>query len=351
MSVAAIPALAGAAVDVGSGINSGIKGAQASSQLNQRMDQQDQTNQNLMNRGLGLMGQVSNYANQFNNPSLSGQILNMGQNAAKNLGGINQQTAGYFQNPNALYGQAQQGMQGVLGGSNYNIAQQGMDAANQYATGAYNQALAASARGNQQFNDQLNRSLADRGISPNSGVAAAAASQYGLQSQQQLSQQAQQIQNQAAQTALQSGEFGVNSALQRGQLQLGASQGLAGLGQAQDQRAQLQNQYASAAQAAPLGILQNIYSSNYLQPGAQAMGNISSMLSGYSSPIRMAQEGNMQNLQTAQQGVQSAGAGKGAGIGGGAGMLGYASQLKGGGGGGGGGGIPASNSYTPNPYA
>lgn len=228
----------------------------------------------------------------------------------------------------------------------------------------------------QQMQAGLNAQLAAQGLSPNSGAAAAALAQNAMAGTQQLAGLERGIAEMAGQAGLQGAQLDANNLLQltgmgsqynmgmnqlgqqsalgafnanlgaqgqafgqqlagaqlqagidqsANQFNLGAAGQLAGLQGLQNDVTLQQGALRNAAYTDPLGIMQGIYQSNYLNPQMQGLSQMGQIASGLLS----GGIGGLDNLLGRQaEGVKAAGGGKGAATGG---ALGGLQQMSGGG--------------------
>lgn len=226
----------GAGVQAGQAINSGIKGARAQNQYDADMGQQRDLLGGLVSTGQDMVNQIGTGYQQFNNPNLAGQVLNMGQGAASGVAGVNNATANALGNQ-GIAGQALAALQGgyqnnvnvpqagplmsfqAPGMDQYNFTnpQQMADMFTQNAlTAGSNARLGAReqlAQQSAQMQGGLNAQLAERGLSANSGAGAQALMQAAMAGNQQMAGLERGIAEMTGQSALQGAQLDAQNLL------------------------------------------------------------------------------------------------------------------------------------------
>jgi len=361
-----IISLIGGGLQAGQGISSGIKGAQAQKQLGQQQSAMNETYRGLIEQGQGMFGNLAGQAEGFANPNLSAQILGMAQQGGRDLAGIYggaadalgsqpwaNQAAGMFGAPgmdrvgnvrmpglNQFDFQGPQQMAGMM-------TQQALAAGERARTDARGQFATQTG----QFQEGLGAALADMGMGPQSGAAAAAMGQHARGGMEQMAGLERGIADMAGQMTMQGAQLdasnllnftgmgsqynlgmnqigqqsalgaqGLQAQIDQGlnQYNLGAAQGLTGLQGLQNQTIQQQAALRAAGVTDPLNMLQGVYQQNFLGP---QMG-MNQMLTGMAGQLLGGGLGGMEmGMDRQANAAASAGSGKGAA---GAGALGHA---------------------------
>lgn len=283
---------AGVALQAGQAINSGVKGARASRQLGDAQRQQDQMYMDLLGQGQDLLGGVTDRLAQ--GPQNNVTIPNPGEQMEFTAPGMNQYD----------FGQVGQ------------VADQAV--ANALAAGDRARAGAREGVAQQtaQFQAGLDTALADRGLSRNSGAAAAALQGNAIAAGQQMAGLERDLANQAQAAGLQGAQFDAQNALAMGQMGSQYNLGMNQLGQQSalnqfnaNLAAQQQN-YGQQMGNAQLQATIDQAANQYNLGAAGQLGGLVQGLFGAAIP------GMEAGLDRRAQGVQQAGAGKGAAIGG-----------------------------------
>lgn len=277
----------------------------------------DQLMERAIHGGDQLSGDLTGIANQMG--GVAGAMQGIGDGGA---GGYGQMLAN---DPGAQFNFAP--------GSN--MMDQSMAAFQNISGNVRNQAADQAAQAFTQGGGALDAALASRGISRGSGVAAGATRDMAVQGAQQLAGVERDLANMGSQMGLDATQFDVGRVLQEqgmqsnfalgqagqrsqnllgaGNLSLGsASQQLNNLSQAGNMMGNQANIMGNAY-AMPLGMQQDMFSQNFMNPHMQQQ----QLMSGFAQNLMgMGMSGyeNMMNMRNQQ--TQQAGAGKGAAMGG-----------------------------------
>ena len=378
----------GAGVQAGQAINSGIKGQRAQNQYDQDMNQQRDMLSGVVTTGQEYLNQVGTGYQQFNNPQLGNDVLNMAQGAAGGVADVNRATADALGNQgiagdalSLLQGGYQNNVGGIpQAGPQMTFNQPGMDQydftqagqmAGQFTQNALTAGNNARLTAREQLgaqttasNEALNAQLASRGLGAGSGAAAAALAQNAMAANQQMAGLERGIAEMSGNAALQGAQLDASNLLQMtgmgsqynlgmnqlgqqsalgafqanlgaqgqnfgqqmqgaqlqagidqsaNQFNLGAAGQMAGLQGMQNDVTLQQGALRSGAYTEPLGIMQGIYSQNYLNPQLQGLGQLGQIAS---SLMGQGIGGLDQLLGRQAEGVTAAGSGKGAATGG-----------------------------------
>lgn len=268
----------------------------------------------------GVLSNMQGALGQYQNPQMAADVTN----GAYQLGNTLQQNASIGASQIGQGGGAQIAQNAL--GNQFDFAPVGQQLtqttqlAQDMAGRARTQAADASALNMRQSEGALDAQLAGRGLSMNSGAAAAGL--MGLQQQNALarSQLEGNLANQAGQMGLQAAQLDTSNLLQHqgtasqynlGMNQLGAQTGLA-LQQLNDQQAIQRTGMLNDAAMGGFNALQGTYAQNYLNPQLQ----IQSILGALSGQLAGIGAGGLQaNTELGARGVQQAGSGKGAALG------------------------------------
>jgi hypothetical protein len=325
-------------------INSGIKGQRAQGQLNQAQQQADQTYQQLVSGGQGVLQGVVGNAGNYATPTVGGaptmfaggspggglagmpgqktqsgkgaqagvpldqQILNMGMDASTGVAGNHRATADALGNQGladqaaGMFGQGFQSSapQGFDFQNPQNLAEQmtqtAIDAGNRARVGGREQ-LAMQMQGAESG---LNAQLASRGLSPNSGAAVSALTQNAVGANQALAGLERNIADMTGQAAMQGAQLDTQNLLNLTNMSsnftMGNNQIQAGLDQAA-------NQYNLGAAQGMAG-LQGMQNDVTMQQGALRNA-------AYTEPLGMLQGLYQQNYLQPQMQMQQLLAGVG----------------------------------------
>jgi hypothetical protein len=322
----------GAGVQGVQGIAAGQQGKRAGQQLDRQMEGQTDLLGNVIDQGQGMLDTVMGMDPSFGGQRemLYDQAMTGGQQLSGTLNNLAGRVAGVGDAGAGAYGQQLSAMPGAqfnfTPGSN--MMDQSMAAFRDMSGNIRNQASDTAAQQFTAGGNALDAALASRGISRGSGVAAGTTRDMALQGAQQLAGVERDLANLGTQMGLDATQFDVGrvlqeqgmqsnfalgSAAQRGQNLLGAGQ--LALGSAGQQAANLgqAGSLASQAYAMPLGMQQDMFSQNYMNPMLQQQGLMGQLASGLLGQGVTGME-NMMGMRNQQ--VQQAGAGKGAAMGG-----------------------------------
>ena len=294
MSWELIPALIGG----GTAVNSGIKGKQAGNEANARQRAQDGRSEQMMTTGMGMMEDFQNQGQAFlNGPTgdagrLRTEAMTGGAALKGQLTGIGDQLKGIDPSFNFQAGT--------------DTMDQAMSAFQGFADNSRNSALEQAGTALTSGGDALDAAMASRGISRSSGVAAGAMGDMAMQGAQARVGLERDLSNQAGQIGLDATKFDINRMLQEQgmqsnfALQAGAQKGqnLANAGSAYSQ-----------AYTTPLGMQQDLYQQNQMNPYMQMMG-----MSNPMDLIGMAYQGFGNATAQAGQNAAQGGAGMGSGM-------------------------------------
>lgn len=293
MGWAALPA----AISGVSSIGSGIKGKNAANEANQRQAQLDQTNQNFMNTGMGMMEGMQNQANNFlSGGGMAGDLMNQAQ-----TGGA--QFANQMQ---GLAGQLTGGAPSFDFATGQNTMDQTMSTFQNFANNQRNAAFDQAASGFTAQSGALDAALASRGMSRNSGVGAAALGNIAAEGGAAMAGLNRDLSNQAGQIGLDAAKFDVTRGLQEQDM---ASRFALGSAAQQAQNLGMAGDMYGQAYQNPLAMQQQMYQQNQVNPFLA--------MTGMSNPmdlLSMAFGGMSNATATAGANAAQGGAGMGAGL-------------------------------------
>lgn len=332
--MAAVLPFVGPALQIGSGISSGIKGKNSRNEANKNAAMERDMYSRMAESNIGTANYLRGQADQYSNPQLGQQLTDQAMGLTEYLNGISTIEASKI-GQGGYMGDARDALMGAGQFDQYDFSgvgstrEQALDFAQTMGDNARRDARAQMAMGNTQANTMLDAQLAQRGLSRDSGAAAVAMSQLGQQNAMSTAQLESALAQQAGQLGLQASQFDISSALQQAQMESGynlgmnqlmsqtglaQAQGLAGLQQLRDQQA-LQR-YGMQSEAALQGnaAAQAAYAQNYLNPMMNAQ-NILGTLASYQGGYAQTGMGNL--TKGAAASAQSGFTGAGEGIGGG----------------------------------
>ena len=349
----------GTGLQAAQGIASGASGKRAGQKLDQQMGQHDERLGGLMDMAGDMTdrmfaggspgfytpgGPGDGMGNFFGGEQLMNRAIQGGDQLSGDLTGIANQMGGVA---GAMQGIGDGGAGGygqMLAndpGAQFNFApgsnmmDQSMAAFQNISGNVRNQAADQAAQAFTQGGGALDAALASRGISRGSGVAAGATRDMAVQGAQQLAGVERDLANMGSQMGLDATQFDVGRVLQEQGMQSNFALGQAGqrsqnllgagnlaLGSAGQQLNNLsqagnmmgnQANIMGNAYAMPLGMQQDMFSQNFMNPHMQQQ----QLMSGFAQNLMgmgMGGYENMMNMRNQQ--TQQAGAGKGSALGG-----------------------------------
>lgn len=297
----------GPAVSAATSIGSGIKGKQAANQADQKANAFDEQLMGMMGGAMGQLDDLGQRRDAFLNGAidpnaLANQAATGGQAYQNTLAGLAGQLQGGVPGMNfgpvagsSITETAAQNLGGMQGagydfGPGREIQAQAMQNFQEYASGAQDAALEQAGQAFTGGQRALDAALASRGMSRDSGVAAAETANMARQGAQSQVNLARDLAAQAGQIGLDATKFDIGSGLQREGMESNFALGSAGQGL----------QAAQAAGQLGLGIGQN-YLTNQGQQADYNLGTAAQNAQNVGLAGELATQGYMNPLQVQQQ--------------------------------------------------